>query len=343
MSLINKTFHNLIANLSFLLESNIEILKIDMNNSPAFDPNHPYNEKNQYINSSNQIGLKFLRRELPQLAEVYYSKLLDTILRFEEENDKFFNKGIVYANLGIAQMAMDKFDFGIPNLLKAYEEDKDLINQSPERELIHKPLYKQFEERQIRQLYKDIQYFASQRSINIAENNLNTFLSDLDIPNRLFLIAIVREINKDLKVLKDNDNIFTRTLLFSNIKNLSLLIENYMKNKLEKVDSLPSNNGLNNYIVKIFCKKNKEPWWSQYQQSINSGLTKSNNIEDFENNLKKIKNESNEDIKRLLYLVCIRNFSGHHFDVSSSFLFSHFKNLYKNILGVLYWIFLRFS
>ena len=148
--------------------------------------------------------------------------------------------------------------------------------------------------------------------------------------------------NNNLKILKKNENIFTRTLLFSNIKNLCLFIENYMKNILIEDQTLPPKNDLYSYIVEIFCKRKKESWWSKCQQGFDSGLVNSTNIMDFENNLEKIKNKSNENIKRLLYLSCIRNFSGHHFDISSSFLFRNFENIYKNILGIIYWIFSRF-
>ncbi|GAH72323.1 unnamed protein product, partial [marine sediment metagenome] len=38
-------------------------------------------------------------------------------------------------------------------------------------------------------------------------------------------------------------------------------------------------------------------------------------------------------------LGCLRNFSGHHFDVSSLFLFTNFEEIYEYVLGIIYWIY----
>jgi len=337
MSLIMKTYIELLGNFKFILETNIAILQNDMESSPSFDPIHDYEEKNQYINNANQIGLKFMMEGYPQLAEIYYTALLTEILEFEKYKSKKFNKGIIYANLGVAQMADNKFDEGIANLLKAHEEDKDFIGTPHELELFKKPLYKQFEDNYKDIMHKDLEYFGNQNGVTISNTEVNKLLLNLKIENRLFLITIIREMNKNLKILKNNENIFTRTLLFSNIKNLCLFIEDFIKNILMKNGKTPPNQDLYNYIN---CTFNKESWWAKFQSEWN--LAKPENIQDFEKNLKTISKKANNNHKRLLYLGCIRNFSGHHFDVSSSFLFLNFENIYKNILGIIYWIFSRF-
>ncbi len=337
MSLIMKTYIELLGNFKFILQTNIAILQNDMKISPSFDPTHDYEEKNQYINNANQIGLNFMMDRYPQFAEIYYTALLTEILEFEKYKSKKFNKGIIYANLGVAQMANNKFDQGIANLLKAHEEDKDFIGTSHDLELFKTSLYKQFEDNYIDMMHKDLEYFGNQNGITISKTDVDKLFLSLKIENRLFLVTIIREMKKNLEILKKNENIFTRTLLFSNIKNLCLFIEDFMKNILMKNGKTPSNQDLYNYIN---CTFKAEPWWAKFQSEWN--LTKSANIQDFEKKLEKISKKTNNNHKRLLYLGCIRNFSGHHFDVSSSFLFLNFENIYKNILGIIYWIFCSF-
>lgn len=337
MSLLMKTYLELLGNFKFILETNIVILQNDMESSPPFNPTHEYEEKNQYFNNANQIGLKFMWDGYPQLSEIYYTVLLNEILKFEKHRSKKFNKGIIYANLGVAQMANNKFDEGVANLLKAHEEDKDFIGTHYELELFKKPLYKQFENNYIEIINKDLEYFGNQIGKTISKNEIEKLLLSLKIENRLFLITIIREINKNWKILKKNENSFTRTLLFSNMKNLCLFIEDFIKNLLIKNKITPSNQDLYNSINSTF---NKEPWWAKFQSEWS--LVKPLNIQDFEKKLITISKKKNNNHKRLLYLGCIRNFSGHHFDVSSSFLFLNFENIYKNLLGIIYWIFSRF-
>lgn len=234
-------------------------------------------------------------------------------------------------------MAINKFDEGIANLLKAHEEDKYFIGTSHELELFKTPLYKQFENKFITMMHQNLTSFANQKGITISKNDLKKLLSSLNVEKRLFLITIIREIYQNWKILNENENLFTRTLLFSNIKNLCLFIENYSKIILDKNQILPAHKDLYNFINTIF---NSEPWWSTLQQEWS--LTKSIDIQDFEKNLKDISQKTNDDLKRLLYLGCVRNFSGHHFDVSSSFLFTNFEEIYRKILGIIYWIYSKF-
>lgn len=337
MSLILKTYFELIEKIRYLLEANKSILIEDMEKSESFNPEAEYGEKNIYFNRANQVGLRLIIEGFPNIAEIYYNNLLNIILEFESSNPKSFNKGIVYANLGIAQMAINKFNEGLPNLIKANQEDKAFKDVSHKFGLFDSRLYKQFENKTFEMIHQDLNFFAGQKGITITEDDILNFLSSLDVESRLFITTIIRELKQNLTILNNNENRFTRILLFSNLKDLCLFIENYFKNIIENNLTLPNNKDLYNFINVIF---NSKPWWSELQQQWN--LTRSANINDFEKNLQNISNKENMDIRRLLYLGCVRNFSAHYFNVESYFLFSNFEAIYKNILGAIFWIYSKY-
>ena len=74
----------------------------------SFDPNNPYkdyNEKNIYFNAANNTCLgTFWQTEQFGLAELYYEDMLRIINDYEKKNNCNFNKGMLYANLGISKI-----------------------------------------------------------------------------------------------------------------------------------------------------------------------------------------------------------------------------------------------
>jgi hypothetical protein len=64
------------------------------------------------------------------LCERYYAILLKEIKQYEISNTTNFNKGMVYANLGVCQVAQGKIDEGFANILKAHIEDEPYHRQS---------------------------------------------------------------------------------------------------------------------------------------------------------------------------------------------------------------------
>ena len=82
----------------------------------AFNPSGAYEAKNYYFNRANELFLRNV--ELSDLyAEMYYLRMLTEISNYEQESGKHFNKGMVYANLGIARILAGKFDLGIADFL----------------------------------------------------------------------------------------------------------------------------------------------------------------------------------------------------------------------------------
>jgi len=87
-----------------ICRSGLEWLNDDMEMNAPFDPNQLYDEKNRYFGRAVTPGLVFLRTGQYGTAEIYFKKMLERILEYERAKGKKFNKGMVYANLGIAQM-----------------------------------------------------------------------------------------------------------------------------------------------------------------------------------------------------------------------------------------------
>jgi len=68
-----------------------------------------------------------------------------TIKQFENDNSYNHNKGIVYANLGIAQDAQKRIDEGFVNILKALDEDREYLEKgrNPAQEFFNSKLFKE--------------------------------------------------------------------------------------------------------------------------------------------------------------------------------------------------------
>ena len=90
---------------------------------------YPYNDKNLYVNASNNLWYRTMWSYFPEFSEIYYRELLSIIKNFEGST-YFFNKGIVYGNLGVSQASQMKLDEGFANILKALIEDSP-YSQTP--------------------------------------------------------------------------------------------------------------------------------------------------------------------------------------------------------------------
>ena len=341
-----KTVLEIEVGFKFLIRSGKLMVMEDMQKYPAFDPNRPPKEKNYYFDRANEnIGRPLLRNGLIEFSERYYSEMLKTILNFEKQTGKNFNKGMVYANLGVSQMALDNFDQGIANLLKAHEEDKAFHGSNYEKPLFQGPLYSQFEKNIIEYLINNGQLFATQASVIVDETFITELLNSLSFDNRLLFTSTIRSISQNINILKENNNTFTRGRLFSDIKNLCLFVEDVMKRKAKSTGmSVTKNTTLKDFIeylvdhqVKaILNDKTTDPSTTDWRK-----LTTAGNIGDFDANLQQIYKFSGTVesffAKCFLYLGAARNFSGHNFETSESYFFENFQDILRHILGtVLY-------
>ncbi len=126
------------------MQNAVETLRKNMDAYPAFDPLRPYEEKNQYFLELASMGETILKRTRNYPAgEIFFSVLKKEILDYERANNKVFNKGMVYADLGIALIANGKLDAGVAHLLAADEEDRPFVHDA--HGILNSPLWRQFE------------------------------------------------------------------------------------------------------------------------------------------------------------------------------------------------------
>ena len=123
----------------------------DMERSTSYEPHREgfkREQKDYYtFRANNKFGIRVMGKPEekihPFYSDFYYAELINIINQYEDISHKHFNKGIVFANLGIAQIAQNKFDAGIAHLLTAEWEDREVAN--PKEFILDSRLWGQFE------------------------------------------------------------------------------------------------------------------------------------------------------------------------------------------------------
>lgn len=289
------------------------ILLTNLKDYPSFDPTAPYPEKNAYFEKiSSETSHLFGYDGLIPAAEQFYRKMVDTILEYEKQNGKNFNKGIVYANLGIVLIAHANLDEGIHYLLLADKEDSPY--QHNPHDILNSILWKQFEDRRIvpHLLQLNVHPDASLH-FPIDEAFILNFLTRLELPDRLLLETTLWMIYRNIEFSQVNSNDYTRGRLFSGLKDLCLLTESLLRKK-QRLQSIVNPN---TQVTLVTLFNNVLPGLGiGYPQA---GLPMgANSLQDFVNNVERILiSASSPEIRRIYCLHLVRNFTGHHFDVSS--------------------------
>lgn len=233
--------------LNSLFRQGIERLDFGMNQwrnvdkKPSFEattkpPPYSYDEKNYYINASNNMWYVYLWQGMrlpPAISELYYAALLNRIMEFMKNNDGFdFNKGIVYANLGVAQSAQKKLDEGFANIFKALIEDSSYsANEKTQYDLHRRDLYTQFEKVYIIEPLENIISQLGVPGISSIETFINSFLEELNDDQRSFFDYTFAKIMQSLEIWKEMENGFTANRLLAYTQDLCLFSEDFLKSK----------------------------------------------------------------------------------------------------------------
>lgn len=136
-------------NLKLLIDYGLERLDFGMtqwaevDKFPSFNydvPHDPYVTKDFYFSATNAIFVRDPKKQIcpwnvlpSSLSEIYFEKMLKLIKEYENRfkslynSEYHFNKGMVYANLGVMQAAQRKIDEGFANIRKALDEDKGYL------------------------------------------------------------------------------------------------------------------------------------------------------------------------------------------------------------------------
>lgn len=314
--------------LSDIIHESVTILLRNMEAFPAFDPSRPYEEKNLYIVDLVRIGEERLLNQLgPSVAEMYFTELKDVVLNYEQANHKTFNKGMIYADLGVSQIIIGKLDAGVAHLLAADEEDRPFIHDL--HGILNSPLWHQFE-RPIIFGYL-ITFNQDQRAsldFQIDEAFLEAFLTTIELQDRLFFEVTIWALCDNLSLNEMIPNTYTRGRLYSGIKDLCLLTESLLRKHQIAIGLIAANNQIMLGELLSNALNNQNINYSQ-----RNFATVANNLQEFVNNLENILNDDrNPEIRRICCLHLIRNFTGHHFDLNDNTVTANgrsFFDMYK--------------
>jgi hypothetical protein len=208
----------------------------NIDKKPSFDYKaktepYPYPDKNLYINASNNLWYRTMWYYYPELGEIYYKELLSAIKRFEG-GVYFFNKGIVYGNLGVSQASRMKLDEGIANILKALIEDSPYSPTLAQSRFLKSPLFTQFEDELVKKNLEELVSEVNLARIPSAKQFVNDFLTALTADQRLFFDYSFIRVIQNREIWLEKENSFTASRLLAYTQGLCLFAEDYLKAKI---------------------------------------------------------------------------------------------------------------
>lgn len=305
----------------------------NVDRKPTFtqnDPPYPYDVKNLYVNAVNNLWYETLWAFRPELSEIYYSELLQSIKKFEINENFRFNKGIVYGNLGVAQAAQMKLDEGFANILKALIEDAGYSTNRPEYNLFRRKLFTQFEERYVKKYLQKIITLLNIDDIPSTERFVEKFLELLNDDQRVFFDYTFARIMQNWNIWKDKENAFTANRLLAYTQDLCLFIEDFLKSKT------PSS-----------ILSNKTYWTlkdllTQAFPSIELEGCSANTINELDNKLTSDLDRQNQPEKCLRILLTLRNYSSHNIKsgTSANCIYARYTEILHELIRALCYIIL---
>jgi hypothetical protein len=333
-----KTANEIANNLDFILRNGVFRLTEDMKKAPKFDPNNPpaYDKKNEYFDEANNIcQFSLWQLRLYDLSEKYYAMLLANIREYETENTTNFNKGMVYANLGVSQVAQGKTDEGFANILKAHIEDEPYHKTDPSKSVFNLKLYSQFEEGIEDYALEHCQLYQTEETKTIDKAFLKGLVSSLDTDSRILFVSLIEKIRRNFIVFDDKDNRFTRLQIFLCLQDLCLSVENALKTKNNRTGMMKE------LLDGLFSAASGKPRAWKPILDANYGFTTSHSETEFETNIKEIFKLTDSKAKRLLVCCAVRNFSSHNLDVGNNWVFqkTNIVSIFDNILSSLLFLY----
>jgi len=286
---------------------------------PSFEPDNPYEDydcKNYYFSSANSLcQLSIWKQGLYAFAEEYYRTMLNAIKQFESDNNYNHNKGMVYANLGIAQAIQLRIDEGFANLLKAIDEDRGYFQRGkkPEDEFFNSPLFQQLE--------KVIVLDPLAKQMDVLKKDGETcptaeeFLRSLADPHqRIFFEYTYAKIVENHRVLSEKPNNFSANRLIAYLQDMCLFAEDFLKKK-----------GYTGELYELL---------SNAFTDVNLRGCSTHSSEELNAKIKEIYGETNKRDRALRMIYTLRNFSSHNISAceSGDFIPSNFSEVFNEIL-----------
>jgi len=321
--------------LNFLLEYGITRLDFGMHqwknvdNKPSFTyppikPPYAYNEKNLYVDASNNLWMKTIW-SFPQLDEIYYDTLLKRIKEFET-NEKFdFNKGIVYANLGVAQSAQMKIDEGFANILKALIEDSGYSTTSkPQYDLFRRKLFTQSEDRYVKKHLQGMLSQLNMANTSPVEQFVENFLESLNDDQRAFFDYTFARIIQNLEIWKEKENGFTANRLLAYTQDFCLFNEDFLRSRFSQPDP--------HWLLDDLIREAKFP--------ANVRGCGAFSMTDLDNKLPSELNNQNQPEKCLRILLTLRNYSSHNISggTSANCFYARYDEIFSELIRAMCYI-----
>jgi len=323
--LFSKSAFDIVADYKYIETLGRQILTENMNyckdklKLPSFDPDDPYEDydcKNMYFSACNKLcQFSLWRQGLYQFAERYYRTMLGEIKEFENANKYNHNKGMVYANLGIAQAIRLKIDEGFANILKALDEDRGYSEEGkkPTEEFFKNPLFSQLEKVIVLRSLKD--HINALRKDGEDCPTASDFLNGLADPDqRIFFEYTFARIMDNHRVWKERPNRFSANRMIAYLQDVCLFAEDFLKRK--RYTGM-----LKDLVTNAFS-------------GVNLRGCKADSYEELNTKLERYYGESNKRDRALRMLLTLRNFSSHNISAGEpkDFIFGKFDKVFTEIL-----------
>ena len=306
-----------------LIAQGLDALLRGMDSDSGYDWSRGYPAKNSYFVHAGNLGRSLLdicRQPIVYrgtkfepwrgLAESYHSAMLQCILDYESRTGKHFNKGMVYANLGVAQIANGKIDDGVTSLLAADVEDQDFTDRDPHH-ILNEPLWWQFEKPHV------FDYLLSLCAetchgmhITLDQTFLVNFMDSVELQDRLLLESSIWTLQDNLAAVARLNSVHARSGLLSALRNTCWLIESLLRRSPAGQALMKDNPRATLYDH--ICKAVGGKGVSFPTDCLSLCAS---TAQQFADSLNKILRSSVDPKVRALYcLVLARNYTGHEFD-----------------------------
>jgi hypothetical protein len=312
-----------------------------MKEDPGYDNSCGYDAKNTYFARCEEIGRPLFdvnRSHLGELdvnlevqfygfAELYHNTMLQCILAYEQKSGKHFNKGMVYGNLGVAQIANGKLDEGIASLLTADYKDRDFINRDPHH-ILNEGLWGQFEKPR---LFPYIKQLTDKPCLVmgaiIDDAFLEGFMSSIELQDRLVLEGSIWAVQDDLRLDRFFSGVHTKSRLLSELRDICWLIESLLRRGGPGTSYVKTNPRAG--IQNLLCSAVGGRGVSFPSESLSCTA---DDTQDFVNCLETVLTAKVKTEVRVLHcLALVRNYTAHHFDPAPT---PDWFGRYEEVLGL---------
>jgi len=331
-----KSARAMTGTLNSLFQQGVERLDYGMNEwknvdkKPSFDattkpPPYSYGEKNYYINASNNMWYIYLWKGMrvpPAINELYYTALLNRIEEFRRNNNGFdFNKGIVYANLGVAQSAQMKLDEGFANILKALIEDYPYSDINPESNIWKNPLFTQFERQYVRIPLHTIISGFNMAEIASIESFIENFLNSLNNDQRAFFEYTFTRIKQNEKIWSERENSLTANRLLAYTQDFCLFNEDFLKSKFSRADLSNLRRKELGYLIPA-------------KFDVSTSDCSASEISELDNMLPSEMQKQNLKERCLRILLMLRNYSSHNIGggTNANYLYAEYDEILNELI-----------